>query len=275
MLCVLTVFGLVYGFILFSALQWEWQSCTACPLAHRAPAHRLSAAIPLHWSVLLLLDSVLIAETHRLCLFPRRQTFNLAVKNRLQYRIQQTNRRWAVVHISVQSPNPSENETLLNQKYAVSGYHWPVNQNIRVRGLPHQRSKLHDGDEAAKVLHFLSLIFTVHHTRQIEQLGSLKESNTCHGKTVFNRTVTLSKCTSFCFWAEMAFLSVKMWFCCVHLVHLCPEAMFEVLLGLPQCLVVPEWIQVSQHTHDSREAVYLADVEELKSLHLKAKAGIN
>ena len=32
---------------------------------------------------------------------------------------------------------------------------------------------------------------------------------------------------------------------------------------------------MSQHTHDTREAVYLTDVEKLKSLHLKAKAGIN
>lgn len=53
----------------------------------------------------------------------------------------------------------------------------PVNQDIRMRGLPHQRTKLHDGDEAAKVLHLLSLIFPIHHTRQIEQLGSLQDSN--------------------------------------------------------------------------------------------------
>lgn len=63
--------------------------------------------------------------------------------------------------------------------------------------------------------------------------------------------------------------------CCGYLVDLSPEAMFQVFLGLPQCLVVLEWIQVSQYTHDTREAVYLTDVEKLKGLHLKAKAGIN
>lgn len=62
----------------------------------------------------------------------------------------------------------------------VSCYYSPVDQNIRVGGLPHQRTKLHDGDEAAEVLHFLSLIFTVHHARQIEQLGPLIGSNTTH-----------------------------------------------------------------------------------------------
>lgn len=51
--------------------------------------------------------------------------------------------------------------------------------------------------------------------------------------------------------------------------------MFEVLLGLPQRLVVLECIQVSQHAHDTREAVHLTDVEKLKSLHLKSKTGID
>ena len=51
--------------------------------------------------------------------------------------------------------------------------------------------------------------------------------------------------------------------------------MFEVLLGLPQRLVVLERVQVSQHAHDTREAVDLTDVEELKSLHLEAEAGVN
>lgn len=32
---------------------------------------------------------------------------------------------------------------------------------------------------------------------------------------------------------------------------------------------------MSQHAHDTRETVYLTDIEKLKRLHLKAKAGIN
>lgn len=39
--------------------------------------------------------------------------------------------------------------------------------------LPHQRTKLHDGDEAAEVLHLLVLILTIHHARQIKQFGPL------------------------------------------------------------------------------------------------------
>lgn len=65
-----------------------------------------------------------------------------------------------------------------NKLMEVRSMHSPVNQHIRMGGLPHQRTKLHDGDEAAEVLHFLSLIFTVHHTRQVEQLGPLTSSNT-------------------------------------------------------------------------------------------------
>lgn len=60
-----------------------------------------------------------------------------------------------------------------------------------------------------------------------------------------------------------------------YLVDLGPEAMFEVFLCLPQRLVVLERIQVSEHTHDTREAMDLADVQELKRLHFKAKTGID
>lgn len=51
--------------------------------------------------------------------------------------------------------------------------------------------------------------------------------------------------------------------------------MFEDFLGLPQCFVVLKWIEVRQNTHDSGKAMDLANVEELKRFHLKAKAGIN
>lgn len=63
--------------------------------------------------------------------------------------------------------------------------------------------------------------------------------------------------------------------CWIYLVNFCPKPVFELLLGLPQSFVGLEWIQVSQHTHDPRETVHLTNVEELKRLHLKAKAGIN
>lgn len=68
------------------------------------------------------------------------------------------------------------------------------------------------------------------------------------------------------------FPGVQTW---VYLVHLSPEAMFEVFLCLSQSLVVLECIQMSQHAHDTRETVYLTDIEKLKRLHLKAKAAIN
>lgn len=51
--------------------------------------------------------------------------------------------------------------------------------------------------------------------------------------------------------------------------------MLEGFLGLPQGFVVFKGIEVRQHTHDSGKAVDLANVEELKRFHLKAKAGIN
>lgn len=51
--------------------------------------------------------------------------------------------------------------------------------------------------------------------------------------------------------------------------------MLEPLLGLAKGLVIAKRVQVGEHAHDAREAVHLADVEELKGLHLKAEAGIN
>lgn len=127
--------------------------------------------------------------------------------------------------------------------------------------LPHQRTKLHHGDEAAEVLHLLVLILTVHHARQIKQFGPLVVE--AQQVTMLSQThKVLHQCAT----------SVQMW---VYLVHLSPEAMFEVFLCLSQSLVVLECIQMSQHTHDTRETVDLTDIEELKCLHLKAKAGIN
>lgn len=63
-------------------------------------------------------------------------------------------------------------------------------------GLPHQRMKLHDGDEAAKILHFLSLILTIHHSRQVEQLGPLMSSSTALKTYFFLNKFSLTMNTS-------------------------------------------------------------------------------
>ena len=60
-----------------------------------------------------------------------------------------------------------------------------------------------------------------------------------------------------------------------HLVDFCPEAMFEDFLCRSQLFVVLEGIEVREHPHYSWEAMYLTNVEELKSLHFKAKACVN
>lgn len=128
--------------------------------------------------------------------------------------------------------------------------------------LPHQGAELHDGDEAAEVLHLLELILAVHHPRQVEQLGALwgvQASYTSYGFSVQER-----------WWWGGRGLSGR-----AYLIHLGPEAVLEVFLGLPQHLVVLEGVQVSEHAHDAREAVHLADVEELKRLHLEAEAGVD
>lgn len=88
------------------------------------------------------------------------------------------------------------------------------------------------------------------------------------GTTGHNVVTDIRGFTSMCNF----FPGVQTW---VYLVHLSPEAMFEVFLCLSQSLVVLECIQMSQHAHDTRETVYLTDIEKLKRLHLKAKAGIN
>ena len=50
--------------------------------------------------------------------------------------------------------------------------------------------------------------------------------------------------------------------------------MLEFLFGFAQYFVVPEVVEVGQHTHDLWEAVNLADVEELKDFHLEAETGV-
>ena len=61
----------------------------------------------------------------------------------------------------------------------------------------------------------------------------------------------------------------------MYLIYLCPEPLLQPLLGLAKCLLRVEHVQVSQNTHHLGEAVDLQDVEELKCLHLKSKAGVH
>lgn len=63
--------------------------------------------------------------------------------------------------------------------------------------------------------------------------------------------------------------------CGFYLVHFGPEAMFETFLGLIERLRVFEGVQVCENSHDSRETMDLTDVEEFKSLHLKAKTSVD
>ncbi len=59
-----------------------------------------------------------------------------------------------------------------------------------------------------------------------------------------------------------------------YLVNFSPEAVFEAFLCFAECLVVLKSVQMCEDAHDSREAMNLANVQELKGLHFKAKTGI-
>ena len=60
-----------------------------------------------------------------------------------------------------------------------------------------------------------------------------------------------------------------------HLINFSPEASFELFLDFLEGFVVPQKVQVSEYTHDFWKAMHLADIQELKDLHFKAKTGIN
>lgn len=62
---------------------------------------------------------------------------------------------------------------------------------------------------------------------------------------------------------------------CLYLIYLCPEPLFQPLLGLAKCLLREEHVQVGEDTHHLGEAMNLQDVEELERLHLKSEAGIH
>lgn len=49
----------------------------------------------------------------------------------------------------------------------------PVCQDVRVRCLPCQRPKLHNCNKTAQIVNFLVLIFSMYHSRKVEQLGTL------------------------------------------------------------------------------------------------------
>lgn len=49
----------------------------------------------------------------------------------------------------------------------------PVCQDIRMRGLPRKRPKLHHCNKTTQIVNFLVLIFSMYHSRKIEELGTL------------------------------------------------------------------------------------------------------
>lgn len=61
----------------------------------------------------------------------------------------------------------------------------------------------------------------------------------------------------------------------IHLIYFSPESMLQLLPCLSQLLGILEHVQMGEYTHDLRKSMHLTDVQELKDLHLKTKAGIN
>ena len=59
------------------------------------------------------------------------------------------------------------------------------------------------------------------------------------------------------------------------LVNLCPKSLLQILLGPLESFGILEGVKVSKDTHNTREPMDLTDVQKLKDLHLKAKAGVN
>ncbi len=58
------------------------------------------------------------------------------------------------------------------------------------------------------------------------------------------------------------------------LVNFSPEAVFEAFFVLLSVLLFLKVFPMCEDAHDSREAMNLANVQELKGLHFKAKTGI-
>lgn len=61
----------------------------------------------------------------------------------------------------------------------------PVCQDIRVRGLPCKRPKLHNCNKTAQIVNFLVLIFSMYHSRKEEQLGTLNIKKNNNDKIKF------------------------------------------------------------------------------------------
>ena len=59
------------------------------------------------------------------------------------------------------------------------------------------------------------------------------------------------------------------------LVNFCPKPLLQILLRPLQSFGILEGVQVGEDTHYPGESVHLANVQELKNLHLESKAGIN
>ena len=60
-----------------------------------------------------------------------------------------------------------------------------------------------------------------------------------------------------------------------NIVHFSPETMLQSFLDGVESFAVLEVVEVSKHAENAREAVHLADVEELENLHFETKAGVD
>ena len=59
------------------------------------------------------------------------------------------------------------------------------------------------------------------------------------------------------------------------MIQLGPKAVFELLLDLLELFGVLDHVHVSEHAHDARKTVHLANVQELERFHFEAETGID
>jgi hypothetical protein len=52
----------------------------------------------------------------------------------------------------------------------------PVSNDVRMRCSPLQRPELHNRYEPSKIVYLCLLIFSIHHTRQVEKFGTLEKT---------------------------------------------------------------------------------------------------
>ena len=89
----------------------------------------------------------------------------------------------------------------------------------------------------------------MHKPREVEELHTL------------NQKTMMSNIQPLCMWTT-------------HLVYFCSKALLELLLGFLQGLVLLHHIQMGQNAHHTWKSMNLQNVQKLKCLHFKAKAGI-